>query len=102
MDEMSKELTRLYHVRMLDSDVRFTCRGNEFVLDAMQRARCGPVHFGCFGGGCGVCKMKIVSGEYHEEKKMSIAHVTPEERKDGIVLLCCVKPRDNLTITRII
>ena len=99
---MSKVLNKLHQVHVLDLDVRFDCGENEFVLDAMRRARCGPVHYGCFGGGCGICKMKIVSGGYHTEKRMSVAHATPEEQKEGIVLICCVKPRDNLSITRVI
>ncbi|MCL2004470.1 MAG: helix-turn-helix domain-containing protein [Oscillospiraceae bacterium] len=92
---------REFEIFVSVTGARFFCREDEFVLEAMKRARCGPVHYGCFGGGCGVCKMKIASGSYQAEKRMSAAHVTQEEQKEGIVLICCVKPRENLVITGI-
>ena len=90
-----------YQVLVRDTGARFVCRGDEFVLEAMKRACAGPVHYGCFGGGCGVCRMKIVSGAYHAEKKMSAAHVTEEEQNEGIVLICCVKPCGDLVLAGI-
>jgi len=99
---MDNVTVKQYLVHVIDSDAKFTCREDEFVLEAMQRMGCGPIHNGCFGGGCGVCKMKIVSGEYYIEKKMSVAHVTPEEQKEGIVLICCLKPRGDMKITKIL
>lgn len=90
-----------FRIEVLDSDIRFFCGGNEFVLEAMKRSGCGPVRCGCFGGGCGVCKMRIISGNYLVEKKMSRAHITEREQEDGIVLICCVKPRGDLIIGRV-
>lgn len=90
-----------YQIEVLNTGVRFFCNENESILEAMKRARCGPVYYGCFGGGCGACKMKIVSGQYFAVKKMSRAHVTEQEQESGIVLMCCVQPRSNLTIARI-
>ena len=98
---MSLDDANCYQVLVLDTGVRFPCCNDEFVLEAMKRARAGPVHYGCFGGGCGICKMKVVSGAYHAEKRMSAAHVTAEERRDGVVLICCVKPREDLVIAGI-
>lgn len=45
--------------------------------------------------------MQIVEGAYHVEKKMSRAHVSGEEAARGILLLCCVQPRSDLTIRHI-
>ena len=99
---MSEAITaKQYLVHMIDTGIRFMCRDDEFVLGAMQRAACGPVHYGCFGGGCGICKMKIVSGEYYAGKKMSAAHITPEEREEGKALICCIKPRSDMKISQI-
>ena len=98
---MDKGAGKQYQVHVIETGARFTCREDEFILEAMKRARCGPVHYGCFGGGCGVCKMRIVSGAYFVEKKMSVAHVTIDEQKEGIVLICCVKPRDDMVITQV-
>lgn len=79
----------------------FPCKADEFVLSAMLRARDGPIKHGCCGGGCGVCKMRIVSGEYEKAKRMSRAHVTDREEREGIVLLCCIKPLGNLVVAGI-
>jgi len=90
-----------HRIRVQGTGAQFACGENEFILEAMQRAGCGPIYHGCFGGGCGICKMRIVSGPYFIEKKMSRAHVTEREQEGGIVLVCCVKPRGNLTIARV-
>ena len=84
-----------------ESGTSFTCLEDEFLLEAMIRARSGPVHYGCFGGGCGICKMRIVSGSYVVDKHMSRAHVSEQEEEDGIALICCVKPRSDLTLAQI-
>jgi len=91
---------REYQIQVKDTGKHFVCKENEFILEAMKRARCGPVHYGCFGGGCGACEMKILSGSYIVEKKMSRAHVTESDQENNIVLICCVKPRSNLVIAR--
>ena len=90
-----------YEVEVADTDIRFPCGEEETVFEAMRRAGKGPVHYGCFGGGCGVCRMRIVSGPYTAVKKMSRAHVSETEQEEGVVLLCCVKPRGNLAIARV-
>lgn len=88
-------------IEVLGTGTRFLCGEDEFILEAMKRAGCGPVHYGCFGGGCGVCRMKVVSGQYAAVKRMSRAHVTEREWENGIVLICCVKPRGNVKLARI-
>lgn len=90
-----------YEIKVLDTGQVFSCGEDEFILEAMKRANCGPIHYGCFGGGCGVCKMFIKSGEYILEKKMSRAHITEQEEETGVVLICCVKPRGNMDIKRV-
>ena len=90
-----------YQINVQGTNQFFSCGEDDFLFDAMLRSRCGPFHYGCCGGGCGVCKMKIVSGEYSIEKKMSRAHVTQDEQSLGIVLICCVKPRSDLEIMRV-
>lgn len=77
---------------------QFPCRPDESVLAAMRRANAGPIRNGCFGGGCGVCKMRIVSGTYQGFKPMSRAHVSLEEAQNGFALLCCIQPTSDLTL----
>jgi len=90
-----------YTIQVHDTDTYFTCKEDESIFEAMKRARCGPIYSGCFGGGCGKCKMKILSGSYSVVKRMSRRHVSEEEQKENIVLLCCVQPRSNVVIARL-
>jgi ferredoxin len=57
-----------------------------------------PLKTGCSGGGCGVCRTRVASGEYAVEKKMSKAHVDEKDQGEGWVLLCCIKPRSDLLL----
>lgn len=88
-------------ITVKDADVRFYCGENESILSAMRRAGKGPIRFGCFGGGCGVCKMRILSGAVYAAKRMSREHVTQEEERQGTVLICCVQPREDVVLTRV-
>lgn len=88
----------VYQVRVEGTDIQFSCGEDEFVLAAMGKNRQGPIRHGCYGGGCGVCKMRLVQGQVACVKKMSRAHVSREEERVGMVLLCCVKPRSDLLL----
>lgn len=79
----------------------FACRADKTVMRTMCETHQGPIWHGCCGGGCGVCKMQIVSGDYKIVSRMSRAHISIEEEKQGIVLLCCVAPRSDLNINQI-
>lgn len=77
----------------------FACRDEQDVLQAMQQQyqRCIPV--GCRGGGCGLCKVQVVSGEF-DCGRMSRRHVTAIDREQGLVLACRLFPRSDLAIQR--
>lgn len=96
----ARDGTKKHRVMAPDEGVWFFCGEDEVILEAMKRAGCGPFHYGCFGGGCGFCKMKIERGDYAVVKKMSCAHISEQEKDTGVVLICCVKPRGDLTIVR--
>ncbi|MDR1580257.1 MAG: 2Fe-2S iron-sulfur cluster binding domain-containing protein [Synergistaceae bacterium] len=89
----------VFSVRVMDTNEEFTCGEDEFVLNAMLRARCGPIRHGCCGGGCGICRMKVERGSVFAAKRMSRAHVSEEEQGEGIILLCCVQPRGDLLLS---
>jgi ferredoxin len=44
--------------------------------------------------------MRVETGAYEKVKPMSRAHVSEADEKEGIVLLCCIQPRDHLTISK--
>lgn len=92
---------RVFRITETGSGLHFACRENEFIIEAMRRAGTGLIPYGCYGGGCGICKMQVVEGSYDVTKRMSRAHVAEKEEIEGIVLMCCVQPRSNLKIARI-
>jgi ferredoxin len=87
-----------YQITVKETGECFSCAGDEAVLAAMFHARRGPLSYGCCNGGCGVCRMRIVSGEWILFRPMSQAHVSPADLEQGIALLCCVQPRSDLVI----
>lgn len=90
-----------YEIIDASTNESFTCREDEPLLSAMKRTRKGPIQYGCGGGGCGVCKIQVLEGEYEAFKNMSKAHIKEEDRTNNIVLSCCIKPRSNLKIKKI-
>jgi ferredoxin len=94
-------MAKRYKITCKEGDVSFSCADDEAVFKAMIHAGLGPLRHGCCGGGCGICRMRIVSGEYHSFKAMSAAHVSDADKKEDIVLICCVQPRSDLVIARV-
>ena len=94
-------MTRSHTITINGSGVSFICAEDEAVLAKMFHNGKGPLHCGCFGGGCGICRMKVISGEWFAFKTMSAAHVSEADRKKGIVLLCCIQPRSDLLIAAV-
>ena len=88
----------VYKITVSETGESFPCAEDEFVLNAMIAARRGPVRYGCCGGGCGVCRMRVASGVYEKVKRMSRAHVSESDECENVVLLCCIQPRGDLTI----
>lgn len=81
----------------------FVCSSEQTLLQAMEASavvgeslRCIPA--GCRGGGCGQCKVTIISGE-HICKKMSVKHISERERENGKVLACRCYPRSDIQFT---
>jgi ferredoxin len=92
----------VFTVRVGDRST-FPCAADQPVLAAMERqglkpARATrPIRVGCRGGGCGICKVRVVSGRYHCGK-MSRAKLTAAEEAEGHVLACKLFPEGDLEI----
>ena len=77
----------------------------ERVLVALERAqgfgqlknmpRRLPV--GCRRGGCGVCRVRVLAGQYRSDL-MSRSHVSAEDEAAGVVLACCIYPLSDLSL----
>lgn len=67
------------------------------LLMALEAAGEKMVPVGCRGGGCGICRVQVISGEY-EAKKMNRRHVDEEDSAKGITLACRTIPKSDLVI----
>jgi ferredoxin len=57
-----------------------------------------PIPTGCQRGGCGMCKVKVVSGEFDQELVRSHEALSDEELANGFALACCMTTKGNLEI----
>ena len=72
------------------------CRRDETVLSAILRSG-AKVVFGCRGGGCGTCKMRVISGMV-EHGRCSVAVLLAEEKTNGAFLSCQARALSDLTV----
>jgi ferredoxin len=86
-----------YEIYVEDKDTRFHCAAEQRLLHAMQAQGLGSIPVGCKGGGCGVCRVQIIQGDY-ETRKMSRNQVSETEEGLGIVLSCRVIPKSDLRL----
>ena len=49
-----------------------------------------PIPTGCQRGGCGMCKVKVLKGEYEQELVRSHEALSDEELENGFALACCM------------
>ncbi|WP_231568415.1 2Fe-2S iron-sulfur cluster binding domain-containing protein [Novosphingobium malaysiense] len=86
-----------HDVRIVDFDLQFACPANQSLLRGMERVAARAIPVGCRNGGCGVCKIEVLSGSY-EKGRMSRACVSAEEEENGVALACKVFPQGDLTV----
>ena len=80
-----------------DTQEEYRCREDQHLLAGMEALGRKGIPVGCRGGGCGVCKIEITSGQY-TKRVMSRDHVTAEEEARGCVLACRVKPLSDISL----
>jgi ferredoxin len=68
-------------------DQSFECAATQNVLRGMECLGRKGIPIGCRGGGCGVCKVRVLRGRYHTEK-MSRVCVSAEQQQQGYALAC--------------
>lgn len=89
-------MTATHWVEVVDGS-RFPCPEGERVLIAMERRGESDIGVGCRGGGCGVCRVRVLSGRYRTGK-MSQLHVSEADRDAGIALACRLFPLEDVVI----
>ena len=86
-----------HRVTIADTGEAYTCNSAETVLVGLARLGKRGIPVGCRGGGCGVCKVEVVSGQYRK-RVMSRAKVSAEEEAANQVLACCIWPESDLRL----
>lgn len=87
----------MLNIKVIDQNSPIiTCDENESLLDAANRQGV-KIPYGCKGGGCGMCKIKIEEGEYFR-KKMSMAALPESERELNYTLACKTYARSNISM----
>lgn len=76
----------------------FTLGEEETILSGIRRNCSKDIPRGCAGGGCGICKILVKSGDYEIFKPMSRAHIGEQEAAAGAILACCARPKSDMTI----
>lgn len=84
-------------ITITDTGEEYSCKETQHLLAGMMQLGKKGIPVGCRGGGCGVCKINVLSGKY-ESKKMSRDRVTEQEERSGTVLACRVFPRSDIRL----
>lgn len=71
----------------------YPCSLDESLLKGMLQIGRKGIPVGCVNGGCGVCKVRILSGAVRVLGPISRAHVTSEDEARGCTLACRVAPQ---------
>ncbi len=67
------------------------------VLHQALMQGCEAIPIGCRGGGCGVCRVEVMSGTYRA-KRMSKKYVTDDDLANGVVLACRIYAESDLVV----
>ncbi|MGQ0615487.1 MAG: 2Fe-2S iron-sulfur cluster-binding protein [Acidimicrobiia bacterium] len=84
-------------VSVLGHERTFRCAEDQTVLKAMHGQGLRLLDVGCRGGGCGVCRVKVTSGQYRTGA-MSRLHINDEDRDNDVALSCRVYPQSDLVV----
>jgi len=85
-----------FEITIKPSGHSFACAADETVLTAAMRADF-LLPYGCRNGACGTCKGRILEGEVDYGPHQA-STLTEDEKRVGLALFCCARPRTNLAI----
>jgi ferredoxin len=86
-----------FDVRIEDSGESYRCASDESLLHGMARMGKRGIPVGCQGGGCGVCRVQVVTGEV-STRAMSRDHVSEADELARCLLACRVFPHSNVAV----
>ena len=76
----------------------YLCSVDESLLAGLARQGLKGIPVGCVSGGCGVCKVRIVTGSVRPLGPISRAHVSVDEESAGTTLACRVAPMHDIRL----
>lgn len=88
---------KVHRIQVVNRNEEYLCRDDKSLLVGMELQNAHAIEVGCRGGGCGMCKIRILDGEF-EKKRMSRAHVSEVEEAEGFALACRILPRGDMVI----
>lgn len=86
-----------FRIELVETQEDFLCRPNENVLAGMFRLGKRGIPTGCRGGGCGICRIQVLAGDY-SCLKMSSSHISASDIAANTVLACRILPLSDLQI----
>lgn len=86
-----------YNVTLEETGESYRCAGFRSVLEGMEALGKKGIPVGCRNGGCGVCKVRVIEGDY-TRRVMSRQHVSATEEASGYALSCRISPTSDLRI----
>jgi len=87
----------MHHIQVLGEGREFRCSESTSLLSAMVKKGINCIPIGCRSGGCGVCKIRVLSGSF-TAKVMSRKHLTLTEEGEGMALACRVFPKSSMVV----
>nr|AFP97333.1 plant type ferredoxin-like protein [Arhodomonas sp. Seminole] len=97
MTEATAAKERRHRITILDTGESYDCAGSTTLLQAMTRLGRKGIPSGCHGGGCGICKIRVLEGEY-TTGAMCRSQVSETEQARGFALACRCYPGSDITL----
>lgn len=79
-----------------DKNKSHTCSEKKHLMDGLYVCE-ELVPKACHNGACGLCKIKVHSGDF-KKLKMNRKHISQEEENDNVLLGCKVFPKSDMEI----
>lgn len=86
-----------YRISIAGAGCEFPCRADQSLLAAMVAAGKRALSVGCRSGGCGVCRIQILEGQFRAGF-MNRAIVSPANEHSKLVLACRTFPQSDMRI----
>jgi len=86
-----------YRIVIASLGVEFTCHADQSLLAAMIASGKRPLAVGCRSGGCGVCRIEVIEGQYRTGF-MNRSVITAVDEAASVLLACRTFPASDMEI----